>query len=564
MLDLPSQPIPLEQLSEDLISSLGRRLIAAQALASLPSRTKEDVDAAASELGVHPSTIYRDLKRLKGRGTVRDLLGKKRGYPKGRSRLHWRQDEIIDLVLQNEYLSKAKASLVSITIKIGDVCEDEGLSRPTRSAVIRRLKAIPKRIVALRRSGPKAAEKHTPRPGRYEVQKPWDVWQIDHTLADVIVVDGEGRPIGRPWLTVIIDVCTRMIAAFYVGLEPPSIIRVATTLDLAVLNKAAWLTARDLDHPWPVEGLPRLMHSDRAKEFTSQNLRRAIINQGAQWKSRPRGRTHYGGHVERLIGTLMGECRLLPGATHNSPAERGNYDSKASACMSIYHLEMYFAHQILGVYHQREHSDLGMSPLEAWQSMTSGRQPDHPEDAVSFRLDLLPAFERTITRQGIKAFSDEYYSPALGEAYAAGVRRVTAKYDPRDLSRLHVKLPDGAYLDVPYRLRREKPAPSLWLLKATRKSMSSRERRDRTAVRRATEAAEAVIRAAATKSSVAARQSERLDLGRREVTKAEPTPSPRPPVAHRDMLKGRCLYSGSITLTDPDDDWESVLRGEEA
>jgi hypothetical protein len=34
--------------------------------------------------------------------------------------------------------------------------------------------------------------------------------QIDHTLVDVIVVDEiERKPIGRPWLTLVVDVATR-------------------------------------------------------------------------------------------------------------------------------------------------------------------------------------------------------------------------------------------------------------------------------------------------------------------------------------------------------------------
>jgi transposase InsO family protein len=48
------------------------------------------------------------------------------------------------------------------------------------------------------------------------------MYQIDHTLIDVIVIDSEHRkPIGRPWLTVVMDVRTRMVVGFWVGLEPP-------------------------------------------------------------------------------------------------------------------------------------------------------------------------------------------------------------------------------------------------------------------------------------------------------------------------------------------------------
>jgi putative transposase len=46
----------------------------------------------------------------------------------------------------------------------------------------------------------------------YEVAAPLDVVQMDHTIADVFIVDPESRHcIGRPTLTVAIDVATRCI-----------------------------------------------------------------------------------------------------------------------------------------------------------------------------------------------------------------------------------------------------------------------------------------------------------------------------------------------------------------
>jgi hypothetical protein len=45
--------------------------------------------------------------------------------------------------------------------------------------------------------------------------------QIDLTLVDVVVVDElERRPLRRPWLTLVIDVASRMVTGFYVSLDP--------------------------------------------------------------------------------------------------------------------------------------------------------------------------------------------------------------------------------------------------------------------------------------------------------------------------------------------------------
>jgi putative transposase len=50
--------------------------------------------------------------------------------------------------------------------------------------------------------------------GRFHAKRPNDVWQIDHTVIDFIVIDEETRlPISRPFLTLAAEICTRMVAS---------------------------------------------------------------------------------------------------------------------------------------------------------------------------------------------------------------------------------------------------------------------------------------------------------------------------------------------------------------
>ena len=50
------------------------------------------------------------------------------------------------------------------------------------------------------------------------MKEPLQLMQMDHTLVDVVVVDEVDRePIGRPWLTLAIDVATRAVPGFYLG-----------------------------------------------------------------------------------------------------------------------------------------------------------------------------------------------------------------------------------------------------------------------------------------------------------------------------------------------------------
>lgn len=84
-------------------------------------------------------------------------------------------------------------------------------------------------------------------PETYRVDNALEVVQIDYTPVDVIVVDEAHRlPIGRPWLTLAIDVATRVVVGFYVSLEAPSSTSVALCLTQSVLPKEPWLKARAL------------------------------------------------------------------------------------------------------------------------------------------------------------------------------------------------------------------------------------------------------------------------------------------------------------------------------
>ena len=87
-------------------------------------------------------------------------------------------------------------------------------------------------------------------------------------------------PIGRPWLTLAVDVATRVVVGFYVSMEAPSSTSVALCLSQAVLTKDAWLVQRGLECSWPVWGLPAAVHTDNGADFTAAALRRGCDEHG--------------------------------------------------------------------------------------------------------------------------------------------------------------------------------------------------------------------------------------------------------------------------------------------
>jgi putative transposase len=152
------------------------------------------------------------------------------------------------------------------------------------------------------------------------------------------VVDEHVRqPIGRPWLTLALDVASRAVLGFYASLDAPSLVSVAMVLTHAVLPKVNWLADRKLDVPWSMAGIPDLLHLDNAPEFDSELLCRGAQEYGMEIEHRRK--PHFGGHIERFIGTMMGAVHVLPGTTFSNVAEKGDYCPEKAAHFTLSELE---------------------------------------------------------------------------------------------------------------------------------------------------------------------------------------------------------------------------------
>src|SRR3546814_16399823 len=88
----------------------------------------------------------------------------------------------------------------------------------------------------------------------------------------------------------------------------------------------------------------------QAKPHRSEAFRRACVRNGIGPDVRRPGPAHLGGHIERLIGTMIVKLRLLPGATGSNVAARDGYDADADAAMTLVECERWLLCPI-GMYH---------------------------------------------------------------------------------------------------------------------------------------------------------------------------------------------------------------------
>lgn len=282
---------------------------------------------AAWELGLaksHTWSLYRRLRENDGRATALELS--RRGPKPGARRIAQEVEDLIDARLRGYYLVRERSSFLRIWREIRSECEARGFQPPTRKTVQARLDTMDEKEIVRKRRGAKEANKSfAARPGRLAVGTPLEVVQIDHTLADIILVDYlDRRPLARPYLTVAIDVATRIVLGVFVSFDAPSVLSIALCLDHCVRQKSLHVPGTLDELIWPTSGIPKAIHVDNAQEFHSEAFSSACEDWGIVVEYRPPGATHFGGHIERLIGTAMGAVHVLPGTTQSSAAEKGD------------------------------------------------------------------------------------------------------------------------------------------------------------------------------------------------------------------------------------------------
>ncbi|MDY3306782.1 transposase family protein [Psychrobacter sanguinis] len=304
--------------------------------------------------------------------------------------------------------------------------------------------------------------------------------QIDHTPIDIILVDDKYRkPIGRPYLTVAIDVYSRVITGYYIALDAPSVTSVGMCIARSILRKNELLTSFGIhDATWDVFGKPAKIHVDNGSDFRAESLKKSCAFHGIDIEFRPLARPEYGGHIERLIGTLMKQVHGLPGTTFSNIKEKDEYNSEKHASLTLHELETWLLTYITKVYHETIHSSIGRTPNEQWRIGLFGDGyeagigiPAVPENAQTLMLDFMPSIERTIQRNGVTIDGIQYYNASLNNYINATEnegsnsktkRKFTFRQDPRDISNIWFYDPAlKHYFNIPL-ANQALPAMSLW------------------------------------------------------------------------------------------------------
>ncbi|WP_375751989.1 Mu transposase C-terminal domain-containing protein [Vibrio sp. HN007] len=438
-----------------------------------------EMSELAQKNKVSRATLYRWIDRYRATGKISSLVPEKRGVKPGKLKLSAPVNAIINEVLDEHYLSSQKHSVSWVCREVIRLCKNAKLEPPHPNTVRSRIQKISEKKQIKFRFGGKAAEQEfSVHRGEFpDGTFPLQVVQIDHTQLDIMLVDDIHRlPIGRPWITLAIDVYSRMVTGFYTSFDPPGALSTGLCLSHSILPKDNWIEKHGSQTDWPLWGVMSTVHADNAKEFRGEMLKRACDEYGIDISWRPVARPHYGAHIERLLGTFNKEIHNLPGTTFHNPVLRKNYDSEKAASLTLSEFERWLTIYITDVYHQRTHKMLGCSPLRQFEKGIFGNDespgtglPEKILDERRLRLDFMPFELRTIQRYGVQIDKCRYYSDILStyvNAKDPNNKRLKRKFlfrrDPRNISLLYFFDPElNEYFDIPYRDTSHPPV-SIW------------------------------------------------------------------------------------------------------
>jgi putative transposase len=259
--------------------------------------------------------------------------------------------ELVDLI-EGMALRTPRPSIAAMHRRITALATKHKWTPPSYGSVYGIVRQLSPAMVTLAQDGPAAFRDRYEFIYRHRAECPNAIWQADHTLLDLLVLDANGEAV-RPWLTIIMDDYSRAVAGYTLFLGAPTTLQTALALRQAIWSKQ--------NTAWPVCGIPDVLYVDHGSDFTSTHLEQVAADLRFQLVYSAVGRPQGRGKVERLFGTLNTECLAeLPGyLSQGQPA--------TPPSLSLPELDAALSEYFLGIHNNRPHREIGIAPLKAWR-----------------------------------------------------------------------------------------------------------------------------------------------------------------------------------------------------
>lgn len=388
------------------------------------------------------TTVYESLKAYRHAGGNPIALVK--GTRSRRRRLDLQPHVVrdtIDYWMRELYLTELPSSITEVTDAIVCSLEDINSKRPiidqlhipSSITFYRIIKEYDQYEKDLLQKGQKRALKNQKWSRKTEEpERLLELVECDTQVMDLFVVDEDGRVIGRPYLTVLLEVRARYIIGYDISLNPPCIEKT-----LRALRRSLCL---DRDHT----GLGETYVMDNGSEFAGGKMGYIMQLLGSAIVYCEPYAPDQKSHVERWFKTQNIQfVHHLSGTTFSNPEERGDYPSEAKALYTVDDLNAQFE-KFLAIYHHAFHRSLNDSPYNTWEKNLDSFSP--PKRMAESDIKRLFWSKTTaLPTNGRVTFEKLQWSgPAVSALATRGGKRakLTVFYDISDLGTVSVCHPD--------------------------------------------------------------------------------------------------------------------------
>jgi transposase InsO family protein len=357
---------------------------------------------------------------------------------------------IIEEAISKEYLTTKQVSKKHIYDSICVKCFLKNINPPKMITIYKLFERINPQLKSRFRNSKEAAAIYDDIERGFSNQDamyPLHVIEIDHTELDMDVIDSKtGYVIGRPWITLGIDVYSRCVWCMYISFEPPSINRVRKAIENGVFIKNNEYTVQN---KWDAFGIPNTIFLDNGTDFKSAEVKRMINDTlKSHVKYRPVRTPRYGAVIERLFGTINAEfIHRLEGTRKSNFIKLGEYEPEKRAALTLDDIKELLTIYITDVYHCSEHKGLPRYENVPLVRYIEGiKKVGYPEfisksDEEFYRVELMATDTRPYTRDGVRLENVIYKSPEFSEFIGGRDKKYKIKYDDDDISKIYILNP---------------------------------------------------------------------------------------------------------------------------
>jgi transposase InsO family protein len=413
------------------------------------ARTKARVDFCRLYEIRHPNEESFSAGTLKRKGKLLLKEGRAALASRyGRTKVYARWSDEAKAFLKQLYLTDNAPSIAWCVRQTRLEGQKHGWELPSDDTMRRHLVSVPEETRDYFRRGEVfCRQKHWPCVLRdYNSMRPGEIFVADHRILDLVCWLRNGKK-GRPWVTAVLDMRTRLLVGWYMDAVPST----ATILmalhhafrDYGVPANVMFDNGRDFSSRLLSGGCSRFRLKVDAEEISGvllQLLIKVLFTLPAWPRSKIIERWFLGMRdFERSFPTYLGSNTLERPADVDGRLRRGRDIPDLAAVSKAF---ANFVADWNQNHRHRGHGMRGRTPMEAWSEYFKNHAISRPS-ARSLEFLLLRGGIGKISRNGITALNSFYWSEELAGRVGESIQY---RYDPDNLDQIFVSKGDGSFL----------------------------------------------------------------------------------------------------------------------